>query len=131
VKCHVCDLDATVQWQRYGTDDETTQYMAGLNEQLKAHMYYQRAMGQLNVAQLQQQHAELIALHTLEGDQAAAMLAGQIGKHEAEMESAGPVIAPDLSHQLPITVAVFACDIHAIPEDERCVIQPATEASTV
>ena len=107
-----CDADATVQWQRAATSDETAAHLDRVRAGLARVNDERRLSLRVQIAQLRGAR-DNPPKHLSEPDRRAflARADAQIAAAQAEHDAVTNDV--DLDHHLPVTVAVFGCDNHA------------------
>ncbi len=118
MRCSACEKEATLSWQRNASDDETAAHLDGLRNALFAVNEHRRLGLRLHIAQLQQQ-TDNLPPEVLAGDveQIRASVAAEVARAQEEHDSITEQV--DLTHHMPVTVAVYGCDDHhpAIPDE--------------
>jgi hypothetical protein len=119
-----CNAEPVLSWQRAATEAETAAYLTGLAEKAEEGLAYQRVQHQMRIGELENLQANLPP--TKDGEIVRRMADDGIAEATTEL-AAVPAAAPSLDHHLPITVAVFGCEEHAVDPDaatlvhaERC-----------
>ena len=107
-----CDTDATIQWQRAATDDETAAHLDALRAGIARVNDERRLSLRVQIAQLREAR-DNPPKQLSEPDRRAflARADAQIAAAQAEHDAITDDV--DLDHHLPVTVAVFGCDEHA------------------
>ena len=124
MRCHACDQPATRQWQRAATDTETAAHLDGLRAGFARVNDQRRLSLRIQIAELKAAR-ENPPKHLDEPDRRAflaradAQITATQGEHDAVADTL------HLDHHLPVTVAVFGCDEHALDEERAALLHDA------
>lgn len=114
MKCGACGEPATRQWQRQGTEQETSDYHATRLSGALRVAGHRQARALLAVVQLEEQRQRLAGDPRCTPAVLAAVDA-QLARARADREAVNRDTTPVAGSE-PVVVAVFACERHAVPE---------------
>lgn len=112
-----CHQPPVQQWQRAGTPDEATQHHATLHAGRMQLVNHQRTQATLHLVELRARHQRITDAAAAGDPDARRILHASAAQVTAAESVAAGIPDPTPAPLEPVTVAVFACQDHAIDDD--------------